>query len=178
RVGRADGRQPLVNRAVLDLGFVGHFALTATPAATATTARTAVAALFGSGDLIQADVLSRLLAGGLGPALVLAFGAGRGRVDRIEPDVRVLQRRRAAAHPGIDVAFAFLAHPATAATTPAAASATAVVLVVFMGAGGVAVVLATAATAATAAAVTAFGIVALGVVTVAVAMILVVDFVV
>src|SRR5690606_41001088 len=81
RVGRADGRQPLIDRAVLDLGFVGHFALTATPAATATTARTAVAALFGSGDLIQADVLSRLLAGGLGPALVLAFGEiGRAHV--------------------------------------------------------------------------------------------------
>src|SRR5690606_9360699 len=148
RIGRADGRQPLVDRAVLDLGLVGQFALTATPAATATTARAAVAAVFGSGDLIQADVLSRLLAGGLGPALVLAFGAGRGRVDGIEPDVRVLQRRRAAAHPGVDVAFAFLAHPATAATAPAAAAAPAVVVIV--GSGGFGLLVTTSAATATA----------------------------
>src|SRR5690606_19253685 len=142
------GRQPLVDRAVLDLGLVGQFALTATPAATATTARAAVAAFFGNGDLIQADVLSRLLAGGLGPALVLAFGAGRGRVDGIEPDVRVLQRRRAAAHPGVDVAFAFLAHPATAATAPAAAAAPAVVVIV--GSGGFGLLVTTSAATATA----------------------------
>ena len=138
---------------------MGQFALTATPAAAATTARAAVAAFFRSGDLVQADVLSRILAGGLRPALVLAFGARGDRVDRVEPDVRILQRRRAAAHPGVDVAFAFLAHPATAATAPAAAAAPAVVVIVGSGGFGffVTATAATATAASAAAVVVLFG---------------------
>src|SRR5690606_5595021 len=45
-------------------------------------------------------------------------------VQRIEPDVRVVDRRGAAAHPGVGVAAplgAVLAHPAAAAAAPTAA---------------------------------------------------------
>src|SRR5690606_18546984 len=116
-----DRRQAFVDRTVLDLGLMRLLALAATASPTATTARAAAAAFVRHGDLVEADVLSRLVLDTLGRAL----GPGSDGVDRVEPDVGILQRRRAAAHPGVDVAFAFLAHAATAATPPTAASAAA-----------------------------------------------------
>src|SRR5690606_35989675 len=118
--------------------------LAATPAATATAARTAAAA-FVLGRLLDAGRVAVVVTG----VVLVAVSARRRGVDRVEPDVRVLKRRRAAAHPGEDVAFAFLAHAATAATASAAASATAVVFFVILAAGGrgLGLVLAAAATA-------------------------------
>src|SRR5690606_25349274 len=124
RVGRADRRQAFVDRAILDLGVVRHLASVATTAAT--TARAAVAA-FALGRLFGVNIARLVIA--LGVILGDAFGADGRRVDRVEPDIGVLQRRRAAAHPGEDVAFAFLADPATAAAAPATATAAPVVIV-------------------------------------------------
>src|SRR5690606_4586616 len=149
RVGRADRRQAFVDGAILDLGLMRHLAPAATT--TATTARAAVAA-FALGRLFGVNI-ARLVAA-LGVILGDAFGAHRRRVDRVEPDIGVLQRRRTAAHPGEDVALAFLANPATAAAAPATATAAPVVIVVCDDGFGfilpTSAATATAATAATA----------------------------
>src|SRR5690606_12687936 len=92
----------------------------------------------------------------------------RRRVQRVEPDIGIVQRRRAAAHPGVGVAFAVLAHPASAATAATAAASALAVGIIVAGEGGIVVgaglVLAAsaAATATTATTAATFGFVLIG----------------
>jgi hypothetical protein len=131
RQGRTVGRHAFVGGAVLDLDLVADGVAAPTPAATTATPRTAAFLAGAVGrygvqtfDLGQRD-LRTLCA-------IRTFGArlGPSGVQRVEPDIGIVQRRRAPANPGVDVALAILADAATAAATTATAAAVFVFLIV------------------------------------------------